>query len=113
VNHTENLRGGSAGSAFQGELPGPDHLQNPLRRATSLRRAADLPPTASPHPAARDALHEASAEPRATPADSAEPPTKGLKRPRIKGGFSRGNWSVSPSAEEAAGLNAAPGPLPP
>ena len=83
VNHTENLRGGSAGSAFQGELPGPDHLQNPLRRATSLRRAADLPPTASPHPAAHKALHEASAEPRTTPADAAEPPTEGLERSRI------------------------------
>jgi hypothetical protein len=114
ANHTELLRGGGgAGSITEKELPGPDHLRNPLRRATYLRRATDLPPTASADPAARDALHEASAEPRATPADSAEPPTKGLKRPRIKGGFSRGNWSVSPSAEEAAGLNAAPGPLPP
>ena len=83
ANHTENLSGGGAGSAFQGEPRGPDHLQNPLRRATYLRRAADLPPTASPHPAARDPLHEASAELRATPADAAEPPTKGLERSTI------------------------------
>lgn len=109
ANHTENLRGSGGESAFKGEPRGPDHLQNPLRRATFLRRAADFPPTASPHPAARDALPEASAEPRATPADSAESPTKDLKHSRIKGGFSRGNWSVSPSAEEAARLNAAPG----
>jgi hypothetical protein len=113
ANHAENLSGGAAGSAVQGEPRGPDHLQNPLRRATYLRRAADLPPTASPHPAARDPLHEASAEPGATPPDAAEPPTKGLNRSGIKGGFSRGNWSVSPSAKEAARLNAAPGHTPP
>ena len=83
ANHAENLSGGGAGSAFQGEPRGPDHLQNPLRRATYLRRAADFPPAASPQPTARDAFHGASAERRPTPADAAEPPTKGLERSTI------------------------------
>ncbi len=103
ANHTEFLRDGSSQTTVHGEPRGPDHLHNPLRRTPYLRRAADFHPAATPPPAARDALHRASAEPRATPADSAQPPTKGLELSRIKGGFSRGNWPVSPSAEEAAG----------
>lgn len=83
ANHAENLSGGGAGSAFKGEPHGPDRLQNPLRRATYLRRAADLPPAASPQPTARDAFHGESAELRPTSADSAQPPTKGLERSKI------------------------------
>ena len=82
ANHTEFLRG-AAGSAFQGEPGGPDHLQNPLRQTPSLRRAAGFPPAASPQPAARDAFHRESAERRPTPADPAQPLTKGLEQSGI------------------------------
>ena len=82
ANHTEFLRG-AAGSAFQGEPGGPDHLQNPLRQTPSLRRAAGFPPAASPQPAARDAFHRESAERRPTPEDPAQPLTKGLEQSGI------------------------------
>lgn len=108
ANHVEFFRDANDVSTVAEEPRGADIPPNPLRTPPRLRRAADFHPAASP-PAARATIHRPSAEPRPSPADSSQPPTKSLERSRTEAGFSRRNWSFATFDENTTGAHAAPG----